>query len=182
MTVPVAVLTPNSAGPSASKVGHVFLGFHWVLYNLGRLDDVIQNTRQDLRQSPSNWVLTPFSLNQADSKILRVFIMRFIYLTRYLNKPDEANENIIFRDHFVIASSQWETMLHRKVLSHWLGTYTKWFRPFNDNIEFDDLRLNYKISKEYSYSSFCAFNLVLVLTDFTPILQCYFTCTIIAQY
>ena len=30
------------------------------------------------------------------------------------------------RDHFVNAPSQWETMLHCNVVSHWLGTYTKW--------------------------------------------------------
>ena len=32
----------------------------------------------------------------------------------------------IFRDHFVCASSQWETTLHCNVVSHWLGVYTKW--------------------------------------------------------
>ena len=32
------------------------------------------------------------------------------------------------RDHFVYASSQWET-LQCNVASHWLGAYTKWFQP-----------------------------------------------------
>ena len=31
-----------------------------------------------------------------------------------------------FRDHFVYASSQWETTLHCNVVSHWLDTLTKW--------------------------------------------------------
>ena len=30
------------------------------------------------------------------------------------------------RDHFVYVPSQWETTLHCNVVSHWLGTYTKW--------------------------------------------------------
>ena len=30
----------------------------------------------------------------------------------------------LYRDHFVYASSQWETTLHCNVASHWLGTYT----------------------------------------------------------
>ena len=30
------------------------------------------------------------------------------------------------RDHFVYAPSQWEATLHCNVVSHWLGTYTKW--------------------------------------------------------
>ena len=30
------------------------------------------------------------------------------------------------RDHFVYGPSQWETTLHNNVISHWLGTYTKW--------------------------------------------------------
>ena len=29
-------------------------------------------------------------------------------------------------DHFVNAPSQWETTLHRNVVSHWLGAFTKW--------------------------------------------------------
>ena len=29
-------------------------------------------------------------------------------------------------DHFVNAPSQWRTMLHCNVVSHWLGAYTKW--------------------------------------------------------
>ena len=32
-----------------------------------------------------------------------------------------------FGGHFVNASSQWETMLHCNIVSHWLGTCTKWF-------------------------------------------------------
>ena len=31
-----------------------------------------------------------------------------------------------YRDHFVYAPSQCETMLHCNVVSHWLGAYTKW--------------------------------------------------------
>ena len=30
-----------------------------------------------------------------------------------------------FRDHFVNAPSQWETMLHCNVISHWLDAFTK---------------------------------------------------------
>ena len=30
------------------------------------------------------------------------------------------------RDHFVHAPSQWETMLHCNVVSHWLGSHKKW--------------------------------------------------------
>ena len=30
------------------------------------------------------------------------------------------------RDHFVCVPSQWETMLHCNVISHWLGPYTNW--------------------------------------------------------
>ena len=30
------------------------------------------------------------------------------------------------RDHFVYASSQWETTLQCNVVSHWLGAFTKW--------------------------------------------------------
>ena len=33
---------------------------------------------------------------------------------------------VSFRDHFVYAPSQCETTLHCNVVSHWLGTYTKW--------------------------------------------------------
>ena len=36
----------------------------------------------------------------------------------------------LFRDHFVYAPSQWETMLHCNVVSHWQSTYTKWSLPF----------------------------------------------------
>ena len=35
------------------------------------------------------------------------------------------------RDHFVYAPSQWETMLHCNVVSHWLGACTKWGDLFN---------------------------------------------------
>ena len=31
-----------------------------------------------------------------------------------------------YRDHFVNAPSQWETMLYCHVVCHWLGAYTKW--------------------------------------------------------
>ena len=38
-----------------------------------------------------------------------------------------AVRNILYnRNHFVYALSQWETMLHCNVVSHWLGAYTKW--------------------------------------------------------
>ena len=30
------------------------------------------------------------------------------------------------RDHFVYVPSQWETMLHYNIVSHWLGAYAKW--------------------------------------------------------
>ena len=30
------------------------------------------------------------------------------------------------RDHFVYAPRQWETKLQCNIISHWLGTYTKW--------------------------------------------------------
>ena len=33
---------------------------------------------------------------------------------------------LLFRDHFVYTSSQWETTLQHNVISHWLGAYTKW--------------------------------------------------------
>ena len=33
----------------------------------------------------------------------------------------------LFRDPFVNAPSQWKTMLQCNVVSHWLGTLTKWF-------------------------------------------------------
>ena len=32
----------------------------------------------------------------------------------------------VSRDYFVNVPSQWETMLHCKIASHWLGAYTKW--------------------------------------------------------
>ena len=32
----------------------------------------------------------------------------------------------ICRDHFAYALCQWEMMLQSNVISHWLGTYTKW--------------------------------------------------------
>ena len=35
-----------------------------------------------------------------------------------------------FRDHFVYVPSQWETMLHCNVGSHWLGACTKWSLHF----------------------------------------------------
>ena len=31
------------------------------------------------------------------------------------------------RDHFLYVPSQWETTLQCNVVSHWLGTYTKWY-------------------------------------------------------
>ena len=34
--------------------------------------------------------------------------------------------DITIRDHFVYASSQWETTLQCNVVSHWLDAYTKW--------------------------------------------------------
>ena len=34
-------------------------------------------------------------------------------------------QDVIYRDHFVNASSQWETTLQCNV-SHWLGSFTKW--------------------------------------------------------
>ena len=33
----------------------------------------------------------------------------------------------IFRDYFVHVPTQWETMLHCNVFSHWLGAYTKMY-------------------------------------------------------
>ena len=33
----------------------------------------------------------------------------------------------MLRDHFVYVPSQWKTMLHCNIVSHWLGTCTKWF-------------------------------------------------------
>ena len=43
---------------------------------------------------------------------------------------EEVLHCIIFRDYFVRAPSQWQTMLLRNIISHWLGTYTKWSRIF----------------------------------------------------
>ena len=37
----------------------------------------------------------------------------------------------IVTDHVVYVPSQWETMLHCNVVSHWLGTYTKWSQKVN---------------------------------------------------
>ena len=36
-----------------------------------------------------------------------------------------------FRDHYVHAPSQWETMLHCNIVYYWLGTYTKWSQGFS---------------------------------------------------
>ena len=33
---------------------------------------------------------------------------------------------MIHRDYFMNVPSQWETMLQRNIVSHWLGTFTKW--------------------------------------------------------
>ena len=30
------------------------------------------------------------------------------------------------KDNFVLVLSQWETMLQCNIVSHWLGTFTKW--------------------------------------------------------
>ena len=38
----------------------------------------------------------------------------------------EGREKDWDRDHIVYAPSQWETMLHSNVASHWLSAYTKW--------------------------------------------------------
>ena len=32
---------------------------------------------------------------------------------------------LVYRDHFVYAPSQWQTILHCNVVCHWLGAYTK---------------------------------------------------------
>ena len=44
-----------------------------------------------------------------------------------------------FKDHFVYAPSQWETMLQCNVASHWLGAYTKWSLPIAIAMAADDL-------------------------------------------
>ena len=36
----------------------------------------------------------------------------------------------IFRDRFVYATSQWEMTLQCNVISHWMGTHTKWSLHF----------------------------------------------------
>ena len=41
-------------------------------------------------------------------------------------KTDNGSQWDKSRDHFVYEPSQWETVLHCNVASHWLGTYTKW--------------------------------------------------------
>ena len=52
------------------------------------------------------------------------------YLFEDSGQRDEAVipgcADTVSRDHFVYAPSQWETVLHCKVVSHWLGAYTKW--------------------------------------------------------
>ena len=37
-----------------------------------------------------------------------------------------AMHGITIRDHFVNAPSQWEMMLQCNIISHWLGSFTKW--------------------------------------------------------
>ena len=43
-----------------------------------------------------------------------------------LHKTQMTGKVHRLRDHFVYVPSQWEMTLHRNVISHWLGTYTKW--------------------------------------------------------
>ena len=37
------------------------------------------------------------------------------------------------RDHFMNAPSQWETILQCNIISHWLGTFTKWSLQVDEN-------------------------------------------------
>ena len=47
--------------------------------------------------------------------------LKYQYLTIYI-----INFGWFARDHFVYAHSLWEMVLHCNVISHWLGTYSKW--------------------------------------------------------
>ena len=50
----------------------------------------------------------------------------------------------MFRDHSVHVPSQWETALHRNVVSHWLGACTEWFLQV--------LRFTFKVDKNINIS------------------------------
>ena len=53
--------------------------------------------------------------------------------------PEQSDSTIIdwthgHRDHSVHAPSQWETMLHCNIVSHWLGTCTEWIWRLNPQL------------------------------------------------
>ena len=67
--------------------------------------------------------LPSFKLEFADPHLINYYVNTVWYL--------DASQGCfatyeICRDHFVYAPSQWEIMLHCNVVSHWLGTCTKW--------------------------------------------------------
>ena len=53
------------------------------------------------------------------------FQMNLILRNKMTSAKKYTLSRWIFRDHFVCAPSQWET-LQCNVVSHWLGAYTKW--------------------------------------------------------
>ena len=71
--------------------------------------------------------------------------MHYFFERSYHKSWWGCSEWLKSRVHFVYAPSQWETTLHYKVGSHWLGAYTKWFLKVRDVLEASTWR--YTISK-----------------------------------
>ena len=74
-----------------------------------------------------------FLMNQRSIWVCKTYFLPFLklswtwYLKSFLVKHKDSFILLIgYRAQFVYAPGQWEMMLHCNVISHWLGTYTKW--------------------------------------------------------
>ena len=73
---------------------------------------------------PWNWISLDAGVTLAT---IIFYIDSYLYWIVYWSiKSIQSPEDKVRRDQFGNAPSQWEMTLHCNIISHWLGTYTKW--------------------------------------------------------
>ena len=72
-------------------------------------------------------VFSEFSVEKISRDIETALYLKHNWaIVLFLYKQESRKHLNPIGDHFVYASSQWETTLQCNVVSHWLGAYTKW--------------------------------------------------------
>ena len=89
---------------------------HWIGAKLKSKSMMTKFTDTYMPHHPSTYQLYQYGI-----------VMKLIYFTRkVVNFSIISMVKNIIRDYFVNTSSQWGTMSHCNVVSHWLSAYTNW--------------------------------------------------------